>query len=676
MSVADESVRKRVDELRRLIRHHDRLYYHLAAPEISDFEYDQLFAELVALEAEFPELDSADSPTRRVGGEPLDGLEQVAHAQPMLSLDNTYSKDELRAWYDRVGRELGRAPGALVAELKIDGVSISLIFRDGRLTRAVTRGDGFVGDDVTANARTIRGLPLLLDGAPAELEVRGEVYMARSVFAELNATRRAAGEPEFANPRNAAAGSIRLLSSREAARRRLSLWCYQLGSASGREPGSHTEDLGWLAGLGLPVSPHYQRCDGLEEAEAFIDRWEEDRKGLDFDTDGIVIKLDDAGERRSLGATARAVRWAVAFKFPPEGRTTVLRGVTVQVGRTGVLTPVAELDPVVISGSTVSRATLHNFDEVERLGVMIGDTVWVTKGGEVIPKVIGVVTSMRPTDAAPVATPTACPACGAAVVRVEGEVALRCPNPSCPAVVAARLRHFTSRGAMEIEGLGGKRLDQLIDAGLVTDEASLWDLDAAELEKLPRWQHTSADKLVAELEAAKSRPLHRLLFALGIPGVGERIAKQLAERFTTLDELERAGADEIEAIDGVGPSLTHALAEWFSDPGNRERLSRLRERGIDPREPVAGDRGDRPLDGTVFVITGRHSRPRREIRDRLEELGAKVTGSVSRATTHLLAGDDAGGKRDRAQSLGVEIIDEAGLEALVRERGGGRLWRK
>jgi len=668
------STEGRVKELRGLLRRHDRLYYVLAKPEISDFEYDQLFSELKKLEATHPELMTPNSPTQRVGGRPLDGLVQVAHAHPMLSLDNSYSKLELRTWFARAERELGGDPGDLVAELKIDGVSISLIYEYGLLVRAVTRGDGTVGDDVTANVRTIRGLPLVLEAAPDLLEVRGEVYMARSTFSELNRTRSAAGESELANPRNATAGSIRLLDSRQAARRRLSVWCYQLGRAADRVATSHIQDLEWLAELGLPVSPHFQRCSNLDQAEAFIDRWEDDRGQLDYDTDGIVVKIDGAAQRAALGATARAVRWAVAYKFPPEGRMTVVDDVVVQVGRTGVLTPVAELEPVALSGSTVSRATLHNFDEVERLDLRVGDTVWVTKGGEVIPKVVGVVSSQRPEGAEPVAVPTHCPSCRTAVVRVEGEVALRCPNPHCPGVVAARLRHFTSRGAMEIEGLGGKKLEQLIAAGLITDVASLWDLDAETLAELPRWQETSANKLVAELDAARLRPLHRLLFSLGVPGIGERAARQLARRFPTLDALAAATSEELESIDGVGPSLSASLVGWFADDRNRSLIDRLRSRGIDPEETQIDEAGVQPLTGMTIVVTGVLSRSRREVKARLEALGATVVGSVSSKTTHLLAGADAGSKLAKATSLGVEVVDEDGLDELMRQKGGDSLW--
>jgi DNA ligase (NAD+) len=667
-------IERRAEELRRLLRRHDHLYYVLANPEISDFEYDQLFSELKELEADHPELMTPNSPTQRVGGRPLDGLVQVAHAHPMLSLDNSYSKGELRSWWVRAERELGRDPGDLAAELKIDGVSISLIYEDRRLVRAVTRGDGTVGDEVTANVRTIRGLPLVLEAAPSLLEVRGEVYMARSTLSELNRARSEAGEPELANPRNATAGSIRLLDSRQAARRRLSVWCYQLVRAADREATSHIEDLEWLAELGLPMSPHIERCSNLDQTEAFIDRWEEDRRRLDYDTDGIVVKIDGAAQRATLGATARAVRWAVAYKFPPEGRMTVVNDVVVQVGRTGVLTPVAELEPVALSGSTVSRATLHNFDEVERLDLRVGDTVWVTKGGEVIPKVVGVVSSQRPEGAEQVPVPARCPSCGTPVVREEGEVALRCPNPHCPGVGAARLRHFTSRGAMEIEGLGGKKLDQLIAAGLISDASSLWDLEAATLAELPRWQETSAKKLVAELDAARSRPLHRLLFGLGVPGVGERAARQLAQRFPTLEALAAARPEELETITGIGPSLSASLVGWFADDRNRSLIDGLRSRGIDPEETRIDEAEIQPLTGMTVVVTGVLSRSRREVKARLEALGATVVGSVSSKTTHLLAGVDAGGKLAKATSLGVEIVDEDGLDELLRRKGGDSLW--
>jgi len=659
---------RRVRELRRLIREHDYRYYVLAEPSISDFEYDRLFAELRDLEEKYPQLQSLSSPTRRVGGEPLEGLEQVAHAVPMLSLDNSYSRDELHAWHDRVCRDLGREPSGLAAELKIDGVSISLVYSDGQLVRAVTRGDGTVGDDVTANARTIRGLPLEADGLPPLIEIRGEVYLPRSVFAQLNDERRSAGEREFANPRNAAAGSIRLLDSKAASKRRLALWCYQVAQTGAGEQQSHVEALRWLVDRGFPVSPGFDRCAGLGEVESFIDRWQEDRHGLDYETDGIVVKVDSVSEQRQLGHTARSVRWAIAYKFPPEGQTSVLEDVIIQVGRTGVLTPVALLQPVRIAGSTVSRATLHNFDEVERLDVRVGDTVWVAKGGEVIPKITGVVTSKRPLEAEPITPPEACPVCGTAVVREVEEVALRCPNPACPAVTASRLRHFVSRGAMEIEGLGSRTLNQLVEAGLVTDEASMWDLEAETLALLPGWGELSAARVLRELDQARQKPLHRLLFALGLPHVGERASKLLATRFGSLEKLAAAETEEMIDLEGIGPVIAESVRSWMAAPENRELIARLVARGVNPQVEERSQTRD-PLAGQVFVLTGSLSRPRREVKKRLEALGATVAGSVSAKTTYLVAGENAGSKLDKATEIGIEILDETGLERMLDSFG-------
>jgi DNA ligase (NAD+) len=669
MGIDRTEAARRAEELRRLVRRHDHRYYVLTDPEVSDFEYDQLYGELVELERRFPELRSSSSPTQRVAGEPLKGLEQVQHAIPMLSLDNSYSKDELRAWFERVSRELGREPGGLAAELKIDGASISLIYVDGRLERAVTRGDGLVGDDVTANARTIRQLPLIVEGLPPTVEIRGEVYLARSVFNELNRERLAMGEREFANPRNAAAGAIRLLDPRQTSHRHLGVWCYQLARADGHGEDSHVAALEMLRSLGFPVSPGLQLCSGITEVEAYIESWEEKRRDLDFDTDGIVIKIDSASERAAVGATARSVRWAVAYKFPPEGRTTRLTDIVIQVGRTGVLTPVASLEPVTISGSTVSRATLHNFDEVARLDVRIGDTVWVTKGGEVIPKVVGVVTTKRPEDAEPVIAPGVCPVCETPVEREPEEVALRCPNPACPAVVAARLRHFVSRGAMEIGGLGDRMMAQLVEAGMVTDEASLWDLDIDAVAGLPGWGVTSATNLLAELDEARTKSLHRLLFALGIPHVGERAARLLADRFGSLEMLAATDPEAMEEIDAVGPVIANAVAEWFADARHQNTIKRLAERGIDPHEDPRGSSMQAALAGQTFVLTGGLSRPRRELKQELEGLGATVSASVSRKTSFLVAGEKAGSKLATARELGIEILDEARLERLLKSVG-------
>jgi len=658
---------ERIRALREQIRRHNELYYQRAAPEISDFEYDRLFAELKALEEEFPEFDSPESPTQRVGGGVLESLSQATHRQPMLSLDNTYSIEELRSWYQRISRQLGHAPAALAVELKIDGLSISLVYGNHRLVRAVTRGDGLVGDNVTHNIRTIRSLPLDVPEAPADFEVRGEVYMPRSAFRRINEEREKEGLPPFANPRNAAAGSLRLLDSREAARRSLDLWCYQLLEPPEHRSGRHSEDLRKLQEWSFPVCPGFRRCRNIEEVEAVIAEWAEQRASFDYETDGVVIKVDERSEQEMLGTTARAPRWAVAYKYPPKGRTTRVLDVVFQLGRTGVVTPVAVLEPVRVSGSTVSRATLHNFDEIERLDVRIGDEVWVVKSGEVIPKIVGVITSSRPADSRPLFLPVDCPACGSRLVRVEDEVALRCPNPACPAVLAARLQHFVSRDAMDIEGLGAQKLQQLVDAGLLRDPASLWDLDADRLAELPGWGRRSVEKLLASLDETRTRPLDRLLFALGIPMVGTRAAGILAGAFTTLEKLEEAEAEELMRLEGIGPKVAASIRKFFASKENRELLRRLRERGLAPTAP-ARSAASGPLEGLTIVLTGTLSRPRPEIRRRLEELGAKVSSSVSSKTDYLVAGPGAGSKLEKAKSLGVSVLDEEGLETLITER--------
>ncbi len=672
---APDEAKRRAEQLRREIERHDRLYYVEARPEIPDHEYDRLFAELRSLEEEFPELVTPDTPTQRVGGAPLEDLQQVEHVVPMLSLDNTYNISELGAWYERVSRQLGRKPDSLTAELKIDGVSIALIYENGRLSRAVTRGNGRVGDDVTVNARTIRSVPLTIPEPIPLLEVRGEVYMPRSVFRELNRQRREAGDPEFANPRNATAGSIRMLNSRETARRRLAVWCYQVARVDGRDVVRHSGAIDLLKDLGFPVSPGFEICQGLEEVEGTIETWREGRHGLDFETDGVVVKVDSFADQRELGATARAVRWAVAYKYPPEGQRTRILDIVVQVGRTGVLTPVAVLEPVRVSGSTVSRATLHNFEELKRLDARLGDTVWVSKGGEVIPKVEAVDLSERDAGVSPFPIPEQCPVCGTPVVREEGEVAVRCPNPVCPAVVRARLRHFVSKQGMNIEGLGSKLLEQLVTEGLVSDPASLWALEPDRLAALPGWGEVSAANLVRELDEAKGRPLSRVLFALGIPHVGERAARVVARRFGTWEHLARASSEALEELEGIGPVIARSITSWLKEPENRLLLERLREVGLQLEEP-AEKRAGRALEGLSFVLTGTLSKPRSQAKERIEELGGTVTGSVSGQTSYVVAGEDPGSKLDKARKLGVEILDEAGLERLVEERAGEVLWNQ
>lgn len=669
-------LRRRVERLRAELHRHEDLY-NRGRPEIPDREFDALMAELAALEAEHPELAARDSPTQRVGGAPVEGFEQVVHDPPMQSLDNTYSLDELSEWADRLRKLAPDADPDFVAELKVDGVSISLEYRGGVLWRGATRGNGVVGDDVTVNLRTLRNLPLRLrDGAPDRLVVRGEIYMPRSVFRRLNQRREEAGEPLFVNPRNSTAGSIRLLDSREVAARRLSALLYQV--ADGAEFGTHAESLEALARWGFPVHDAWRRCAGLEAVAAFVEEWREKRRELDFETDGVVVKIDRIDLRRRLGSTAKAPRWAVAFKYEPERVSTRVLGIAVQVGRTGVLTPVAELEPVFVGGSTVARATLHNYEDLARKDVRVGDTVFVEKGGDVIPKVVEVLLAERPPEALPFEMPAACPECGEPVVRYEGEVAWRCVNPDCPAILQESIRHFVSRNAMDIEGLGGERIAQLVEAKLVDDLQSLYHLRREALVELEGWGEKSADNLLAELEASKRRELHRFLFALGIRMVGERVAKLLARHFGSLAALEAATEEELMAVAEVGPKVAASVRAFFADPRQRRRLEALAAAGVEPpaeepvrdQEPESGAAASE-LAGKTVVLTGSLERlTREEATARLEALGARVATSVSKKTAYVFAGEKAGSKLDKARTLNVPVLDEAGLlEMLERAEG-------
>lgn len=661
-------VGERIRWLRQEIRRHEYLYYVLAKPEISDFEFDQLMAELKALEAAHPELVTPDSPTQRVGGQVLDELPHVRHELPMLSLDNTYNEEELNEWYNRVVRALGGKPDHLVAELKIDGVSLSLIYENGVLARAVTRGNGEVGDEVTANARTMPTIPLRLPEELALVEVRGEVYLPREVFQELNRRRRAEGEEPFANPRNAAAGSIRLLDSGECARRGLRFVAYQIPRLVGRPLTYHSQALELLAFWGFATNPGWRRCQDLLCVHEFIKEWGERRRALPFDIDGVVVKCDNLAEQQTLGTTSKFPRWAVAYKYPPEGERTRVKAIVVQVGRTGTLTPVAELEPVRLAGTTVSRATLHNAEEVARLDVRVGDTVWVEKSGDVIPKVVAVDVTARPPQAEPFAMPEGCPECGSLVVREAGEVAVRCPNPSCPGVQKARLKYFCSRAGLDIQGLGEQRLEQLLREGLISDPASLWDLDWERLAALPGWGKKSAEHLRQQLEEAKQRPLWRLLVALGIRHVGERAAKLLASRYGSLAALAKAREEELLALEGVGPVIARSVSAFFASPQGRSLVERLRQRGIDPQETAIGD-SQKPLAGLTFVLTGTLSRPREQVAALLEAVGAKVADSVSKKTSFLVVGEAPGSKLAKAQALGVPVLSQEDLQRLLREKG-------
>ncbi len=573
----------------------------------------------------------------------------------MLSLENAYSWEEAEAWLVRARRVLGGEPSGYVAELKIDGLSISLRYEKGILARGATRGDGFRGDDVTGNVRTIRSIPLSIRETEP-FEARGEVFYPKKAFEKVNAGREEEGLPLFANPRNAAAGTMKLLDSRVTARRGLEAWLYAIVEAS-PFPASQTEALARLRGLGFRVNPHSRRCANFEEVRAFVEEWREKRRELEFETDGVVIKVDDRGEQERLGATAKSPRWALAFKYPPEEKTTTVEDITVQVGRTGVLTPVAHLAPVQLAGTTVKRATLHNYEDLSRKDVRIGDTVLVEKGGDVIPKVVRVLLEKRPEGSRPFAMPAACPVCGDPVVREPGEVATRCVNPSCPAVVAEALRHFCSRHAMNIEGLGDKLVDQLVGAGLLTDVASIYDLSVEALVGLERWGEKSASNLLAQIEKSKENDLSRLVFALGLRHVGDKAAKTLAQHFRTIDALAAASEEELQTAEEIGPATAAAVAAYFRHPRHRELVEKLRRHGVNfvsraPERPRAG-----PLEGKTVVITG--SLPgvtREEAAEKLSAAGAKVTSSVSKKTDFLLAGEEAGSKLEKARTLGVRVV--------------------
>ena len=571
-------------------------------------------------------------------------------------------------WLRRVSDRLdGREP-EVVSELKIDGLSVSLVYERGELVRAATRGDGTTGEDVTPNVRTIRTLPLKLPpGAPRLVEVRGEVYFPRPAFEALNRSREEEGEPLFANPRNAAAGSLRLLDSKETARRRLSAFLYAVARWEGEgEPATQEETLAALERLGLPVNPHRARLSGLGAIEAFLAEWKERRHSLPFETDGVVLKVDSRADQQRLGATAKAPRWAVAYKFPPEEATTRVTAIVVQVGRTGVLTPVAEFEPVLLAGSTVRRATLHNYEDLSRKDVRVGDAVAVEKAGDVIPRVTRVLLERRPEGAVPFEMPSACPACGEGVVREEGMVALRCVNASCPAQVKESIRHFVRRKAMDVEGLGDERIEQLLAAGLLPGIASIYSLKGEELAPLPRWGEKSAANLLAEIERSRSAGLARLLFGLGVREVGEKTAKTLARRFGSMDALAVADEEALQAVPEIGPETAASLVRWFASPANRGLLSQLKEAGVRMTESRAKAPGEGPLAGKVLVLTGTlKGLSRDEAAAAIESAGGKVSSSVSKKTTAVVAGEEPGSKLTKARALGVPVWSEEDLASAL-----------
>ncbi|MCU0310595.1 MAG: NAD-dependent DNA ligase LigA [Acidimicrobiales bacterium] len=663
----------RVEELRAAIRHHDERYHVHDAPEIPDADYDALVRELAGLEERFPDLVTPDSPTRTVGAAPSATFAAVEHRAPMMSLDNAFSAEELRSWGGRLERRLAdlgettRAAG-LVTELKIDGLAISLRYEQGRFVQAATRGDGRTGEDVTANVRTIAVIPPVLpDGGPEVLEVRGEIYMPVSVFEALNAAQLAAGERTYANPRNTAAGSLRQKDPTVTASRSLAFWSYQLGEVvGGPELASHHESLDWLRALGFPVNPEVRVLATLDEVYAQARHWQEHRHDLDYEIDGLVVKVDELALQRELGSTSRAPRWAIAFKYPPEERTTKLRRIMVSIGRTGRATPFAELEPVVVGGSTVGMATLHNQDQVAAKDVRPGDTVIVRKAGDVIPEVVGPVLAERPEGLEPWVFPTECPVCGQPLVRPDDEADTRCVNISCPARVAGTIEHFASRGAMDIEGLGEQRVRLFLQLGLVADVADLYTLDADRLSGIEGFGDQSIDNLLGAVRTSTQRPLANLLVGLNIRHLGPAGAQALAVHFGHLDRIGAASTEELAAVEGVGPVIAEAVREWFDDEPNRGVVEKLRAAGVNLEGPAPAE-VEQTLVGSSVVVTGTLSGfTRDEAEAAVKARGGKSPGSVSKRTTAVVVGDDPGAsKLAKAEELGIPVLDEDGFVRLL-----------
>ncbi|MEP6916669.1 MAG: NAD-dependent DNA ligase LigA [Acidobacteriota bacterium] len=698
----------RLDQLRREIRHHEEQYYIHTTPEISDEEFDRLLHELERLESEHPDLITSDSPTQRVAGRPIEGFATAEHIAPMLSLDNAYNDDELRAFDERVrkGAGLGDAQVRYVSELKIDGLSIALTYEHGRLVRGATRGDGVRGEDVTANVRTIRAIPLALrDGPAGRVEVRGELYLPRAVFARINREREVAGDPVFANPRNAAAGTMRNLDPALVASRGLSAFVYQLvlppdetvtvrlepdptgvadldpGELPEVETPTHFSTLNCLRSWGLPVERHFQLCTGIDEVIAFCRTWADERLELPFDTDGVVVKLNDLTLRTRLGTTAKFPRWATAFKFPAQQAHTTLLRIAVNVGRTGANTPYAVLEPVFLAGSTISMATLHNADDLSRKDLREGDTVIIEKAGDVIPRVVAPILALRPADSVPWAMPTVCPECGSGLRRDEEEVVWRCENTSCPARLRRSLEHFASRSAMNIEGLGESLVDQLIERGLVHDFADLYALQADALEALvvtprsPRSDRAVPRKLgkvgrnvIEQVARSRDNDLARLIYALGIRHVGEKAAATLARYFRTMDAVLAAPLEALQTIPEIGPVVAASVRMFADEPHNRALVAKLAAAGVNmaTRQPAPGEAAPGPLAGKVFVLTGTlESMTREAAAAAIERLGGKVSGSVSRKTSYLVSGAEAGTKLAKARDLGVTTLTEEEFTALI-----------
>jgi DNA ligase (NAD+) len=659
--MAETEAAKRMAALQTEIEDHNRRYYEEAAPVIPDRDYDRLYRELLDLEARFPQLIKPDSPTRRVGGQPLRAFTQIAHRAPMLSLDNTYSEEEVAAFYRRMERLLPNEKIPVVVEPKVDGVAVSLLYEEGRLQYAATRGDGTTGDDITQNIRTIRSVPKQLKGAaPRIFEVRGEVFMTKEGFAKLNAERNEAGLPVFANPRNSAAGSLKQLDPAITARRPLGVVFYGTGAVEGLELRHHSELFPLLKKLGLPCNERWWKANSLAQILDAIHELEKVRHDFIYETDGAVVKVDSFAQRESLGMTAKSPRWAMAFKYEAERVETRLLDILIQVGRTGVLTPVAALEPVVVSGSRVARATLHNEEEIERKDIRIGDTVVIEKAGEVIPAVVSVRADLRDGSEKKFRMPAKCPVCGSKVVKDEGQVAVRCVNAQCPAQLKRRIEHFASRGAMDIEGLGEAMVEQLVERGLVREVSNIYGLTSEQLTGLERMGEKSVANLLDAIERSKAQPLWRLLFGLGILHVGVSAARALAEHFEDLEALMAASPEELQRIPDVGEVVGASIAQFFREPGNREMIEKLRAAGLRlTSERKARPTGDSKIKGTTWVITGTLSKPRDEFAELIIRQGGKVSGSVSKKTSFVLAGEEAGSKLTKARTLGIRVVDEA-----------------
>ena len=671
--MAAKAIARQIEKLREEIRHHEELYYVYDSPEISDREYDALLERLQKLEHDNPDLVTPDSPTQRVGGRPAEGFEEVVHSRQMMSLDNSYNIDELRAFDERCRRLAEGRPLDYVAELKIDGLSLSLQYADGVLVRGVTRGDGRIGEDVTQNAKTIRSVPLRLKSKgkliDSNIEVRGEVFIPRDVFEKTNAEREEQGEPRFANPRNAAAGAIRQLDSRLVARRRLDMFVYELFAGGGRKPfATHSQALEWLQAAGFRVNPHRKVCETIDEVIEFANEKEALRDDLGYEIDGLVVKVNSTALQDEFGATAKAPRWAIAYKYPARQASTKVLDIVVQVGRTGALTPVANLEPVFLAGTTVSRATLHNEDEIKRLGVKIGDWVMIEKSGEIIPKVLNVITSRRTGKERDFLPPERCPVCDGLISRIEGEVVAYCVAVDCQAQLMGRLIHFASRRAMRIEGLGGALAQQLISEKLVKDVGDLYSLTLDQVAGLERMAKKSATNLLEQIEASKSRDLSNLVYALGLRHVGERTAGILAYESGSLERLAEMTVEELDAIPEIGLTVAESVRDWFDDEGNRALCDRLRAAGVKTESTRAAnsESHDERFAGKQFVLTGTlASFTRDEAKAQIEARGGRVNSSVSKKTDYVVAGEAAGSKLDKAQSLGVAVIDEEAFKQML-----------